>query len=679
MSAIMMDGTAGGGGGGSQTNSSQIMANDYELETSVVGQQQQQQQQIVVSSAPPSHSDLMSSSQISQVEGVAPGSQVIEDGTILSDVLSQQQHPAHQLEEGIIYRNVLPNSNKVQMIGTTGPNQQQNRVFFLNSSSGAAVTQMGNVKTTSYINMVKPCGTVATSSGKIMNLMTGQQKNHSQQGIVPKVPKSVQVLKRLPQQGQGNVQPQMTIANLVSRQLVQQKIPGQSMPNSVQQAKGLVLTQGSVSTGKVVTATKMGIIQQQPMTMKMFTGAGQKIQNNSIPAIATSGVLRTTTAAQYKNQLQPGLVTTQTTNVGNQQKVKGVTKFGVNSQSGKQNSFKPGSPGNRPIGYNLNSNPGQQGVVEINQEAILHHQKVVNPIQPKPPGKFHTPHTVQQMLNNSSYGIQTPPLAQQQQPKFVSPGSTGNFIPAQHQQQSPNNPNPIQYQPTVVQQALPGQLQQQQQSQQSYNIIQPGAIKYVNAQGNVIPGPRCNNNNKSATVLYNNSGGGGGGPGGGTSSPPDLIQTPQTLEMTNVIQYSSSSSSGNAGAVNATGGNVVNKKKGVTTSAATQPLSGPMDDVYYVNGPQMNEEMVSARILQSLSQKSTQRYITQQQSPQQQQTMLPNQQQPQHHQQPQSPVKYHYVMQSFDAQQSSTGGGYQIPPNVQGIIAKHGPEYFRVK
>lgn len=184
---------------------------------------------------------------------------------------------------------------------------------------------------------------------------------------------------------------------------------------------------------------------------------------------------------------------------------------------------------------------------------------------------------------------------QQQQPVLMVSGGGGKAGQGLH----------------TVQLTSPGQYSVigEEGAQQPQQQHQGGTIKYVNAHGNVVQ----------------------------QQSKPAVAEQPQHMQVHNVIHFGSAAAA-------------AGKKAAVKQQAAPAHT----EDVYYVNGTQMNDEM-SARLLQSFSQKATSRYVQAQAA-----TTTGAQQ---------APVKYQY----------STQSSFEGPSVLQSGGGAHGPEYFRVK
>lgn len=130
-----------------------------------------------------------------------------------------------------------------------------------------------------------------------------------------------------------------------------------------------------------------------------------------------------------------------------------------------------------------------------------------------------------------------------------------------------------------------GEEQQQQQV--------GSTIKYVNAHGNVIQQIHVPSSGSAPPVKYKSSSTVGISSVGSSSVEGVVVESSAGPRGPNVIQYETEEEAAAA-----------------TASQQQQQQHQTAEEVYYVNGTQMNDEM-SARLLQNFSQKATSRYVAQ--------------------------------------------------------------------
>lgn len=551
----------------------------------------------------------------------------------------------HAIEEGIIFRNAATTATgnvvnpKVHFISNLtlvsnnnngGNNKQQHQLHHHHSQSQTQPRNIIFVNNNVQANVVdgvsKPQVTVSQ-----------QHHHHHHHGYINAFVSKAgtvntttgKILMNVPKQQQQIVQQQKVMANKggggvqLLKRIPQQQIPGQNLvartiaTNSQlmqhQQKLGQALKQQNlvIGTAKMATtatavATKVNLNQLKVYTATSMGNMGAAAVASTTPATVT---MATTANGQKvvlgQQQQQQSLRYNKTATILNQGTIpKGVKAGG--------------------------------GITSVTAAGI--HKVIPKVVQ------------IQNRIGEMTSGSN----------KLMAGGGKYNVVQQQQQQNlKMNTITSVHYQ------------QQGGSSVQQHNLagIQTGgAIKYVNAQGNVVqhlPVMKYQKQHSQPIALPQQDQN-----GQPDKHQQDPVSSSSNNNNNNVIQYGTSNPS--------TVSTGTKKKQQHSSSGAPATV---LEDVYYVNGTQMNDEM-SARILQSLSQKP-------QPAPMMNRIMTQTQQQP-------GPPKYQYVVAAAQPQTASSGVGYEVAAtalqsspvnNVQGssgvhqIVsgAKHGPEYFRVK
>ncbi|GAB0099513.1 hypothetical protein DMENIID0001_153850 [Sergentomyia squamirostris] len=427
-------------------------------------------------------------------------------------------------------------------------------------------------------------------SGKIVNLVNpikgaAVNQQSTQKSIVQKVavPRNVQVLTRVQTLTHATLGGNIIMSRLSSQQQQQfQPTPKQTTVKATTTGYGGV----GVKTSKMITSGQ----QQQPMYqpgMKIYAGSapGQKIAQG-VKAVVSKA--------------QGGQKSTTTGVVGPNKMVKQVYNSG---------SLTP----------TLTTITQQYPPANMAKSAGIHIQAPMNNTTAGIPVKL-----------NSIQGVGQPTLGGAMVQNRTLSNYNNLVIQSAGGQKTmrSNKVIQVQHHNSTIQQStqLPGNhikmVQQNPSSVPSFNVIQGGTIKYVNAQGNVTQSP--------STKMR----------------PGAVVATPNAIYSPNLHQS------------NATYINNIADSTAISATVDVVATNATVDDMMYVNGMSMDEE-ISARILQSLSQKAVynnNRYL------QQQKYIVPSS---------------NIVTDSSNAiqfQQQYTTSQYQS----QIHDSKNGPEYFRV-